>query len=244
MSFSGKAFFLILLSELKLNPHIKSIVMKKLILFLMLTTTVCYTVDARDPITGMNRTLLDDGGGKCFDENSKILNTGIGAGSGYYSLYRGSGYSYKNSPAFSITYEQALPKKLGPGYLGLGAYLGYQSATSRYNNAYYNGSFYYYEHKWRSFLIAARGAYHFDFLNWDRAEVYAGVIAGLRIQTYKYDTNSPDPKKDVYRLNQGSAYPAYSLFAGARWYFVENIGVYGELGYGISYATLGFSFKL
>jgi hypothetical protein len=187
--------------------------------------------------------LLQDGS-KCFDENSKILNTGVGAGSGYYATYRGAGYSYKSSPAFSISYEQALPKKLGPGYLGLGAFLGYQSASSRNTNAYYNGGYYYYEHKWRSFFVGARGAYHFDFLTWERAEVYAGVIAGLRIQTYKYDTNNPDPNKNYYRLNQGSVYPAYSLFAGARWYFVQNIGVFAELGYGISYGTIGFSFKL
>jgi hypothetical protein len=45
-------------------------------------------------------------------------------------------------------------------------------------------------------------------------------------------------------LNQGSVYPAIAAFAGARWYFVENIGVYGEVGSGISYATVGFSFKL
>jgi hypothetical protein len=220
--------------------------MKKIILSLLLITSFSLSdVIARDVFKKEKKLMLQDGS-KAFDENSKILNTGVGLASGYYRSFRGAGYVYKNSPAFSISYEQALPKKLGPGYLGLGAYLGYQSASSRYDKAYsyYTGNYYYYEHKWRSFLVAARGAYHFDFLNWERAEVYAGVIAGLRIQTYSYNTDSPDPNKDIHRLNQGSVYPAIAAFAGARWYFVENIGVYGEVGSGISYATVGFSFKL
>jgi hypothetical protein len=219
--------------------------MKKIIFSsLFISLFFSYSI-AGNGIENKNKSFLqDNSGAKCFTENTKILNTGIGAGSGYYASYRGAGYAYKSSPAFSISYEQALPKKLGPGYLGIGAYLGYQSSSSRNNTAYYSGNYYYYEHKWRSFLVAARAAYHFDFLNWERAELYAGVIAGVRIQTYKYDTNNPDPNKDFYRLNQGSAYPAYSLFAGARWYFVQNIGVFAELGYGISYGTVGFSFKL
>lgn len=231
--------------------------MKKLIFSLLITTFVFNSSFARNGSEKKHKSFipeksfvqkklfLQDGGTKCFNENSKILNTGVGAGSGYYGLYKGTGYSYKSSPAFSITYEQALPKKLGPGYLGIGAYLGYQSASSRYNNVYYGGAYYYYEHKWRSFLVAARAAYHLDFLNSERAEVYAGVIAGLRIQTYTYNSNNPDPYyKDYYRLNEGRVFPAYSLFAGARWYFVQNVGVFAELGYGISYGTIGFSFKL
>ncbi|HEX8515890.1 MAG TPA: hypothetical protein VF868_06795 [Bacteroidia bacterium] len=206
--------------------------MKKIISYLLLITALSFSAKAQD------------GSDKAFNENSRVLNTGIGAGSGSYAAYRGGGYVYKSSPAFSISYEHALPRKLGPGYLGLGAYLGYQSSTARNNTAYYNGGYYYYQHKWRSFLVGARGAYHFDFINWERAEIYAGVIAGFRVQTYSYDTNNPDPLKDNYRLNQGSVVPAASLFAGARWYFVENIGVFGEVGYGISYATVGFSFKL
>src|SRR5437868_6171868 len=64
-------------------------------------------------------------GGKCFNESTKVLNIGIGFFGGNYYSYRGSGaYVYRTSPAFSISYEQALSKKVGPGYLGLGGYLG------------------------------------------------------------------------------------------------------------------------
>ncbi|MDF2438021.1 MAG: hypothetical protein K0Q95_2397 [Bacteroidota bacterium] len=216
--------------------------MKKSILSIFLITILSFGLQARDGFE--NKSLLQDNSGtKCFNENTKVLNAGVGFGSGYYRSYKGAGYVNRTSPAINLSYEQALPKKLGPGYLGLGAYLAYQSSRSRYNNSKYNGNYYYYEHKWKNFIVAARGAYHLDFLNSERAEIYGGVIAGLRIQTYNYETNNPDPYT-YYGLKQGSVYPVAAAFLGARWYFLPNIGVYGEVGSGISYATVGFSFKL
>lgn len=182
-------------------------------------------------------------GEKCFDENTHIINLGVGFGGGRY--YRGSygGYSDRISPAFSISYEQSLPKRVGPGYIGVGAYAGFQTARYRYDydNNNNNGR-YYYEHKYNYTMIAARGAYHWDVLNSKKAEVYAGAIIGVRIQTYNFATNDPDPDFN-YRLSEGSAYAAYSLFAGARWYFVDRVALFGEVGYGISYLTGGISFK-
>ena len=75
------------------------------------------------------------------------------------------------------------------------------------------------------------------------AEVYGGVLLGLRIQTYKYETNNPDPNALDYRLHSGSVYPTISVFAGARWYFVKKVALFGEIGYGISYLNAGVSFK-
>lgn len=181
---------------------------------------------------------------KCFDENTRIINVGVGFGGGnYYKYGRGGSDTYRRSPAFSVTYEQAFKKKLGPGYLGLGAYFGYQNASYHYDDVYYNGDRYYYEHSWNQMLIAARGAYHLDFLNSKNAEVYGGAILGVRIQTYNFSTNSPDPDDYKYRLHDGSAYPTYSLFVGARWYFVPKVALFAEAGYGISYITGGLSFK-
>jgi len=183
--------------------------------------------------------------GKCFDENTKIINVGIGFGGvNYYKYNKGYGYSYGRTPAFSASYEQAFKKKLGIGYLGIGAYLGFQNAHYGYDDIYYKGGRYYYEHNWNYFMVASRAAYHFDVLNSEKAEVYAGVIIGVRIQTYSYNSNHPDPYyHNYYRERGNSVFPVYSLFAGARWYFAKNVGLFGELGYGISYATGGLSFK-
>jgi hypothetical protein len=187
----------------------------------------------------------NSGGEKCFDENTHVINLGVGfGGGGYYRGVGGGKYVYRNSPAFSLSYEQALKKKLGPGYLGVGAYFGYQTSYYRYNDVFFKGNYYYYQHRWNHMVIAARGAYHWDVLNAKNAEVYAGLIVGVRVQTYSYETNNPDPiEADLYRLNDGLIYPSYSLFAGARWYFVPKVALFAELGYGISYLTGGVSFK-
>ena len=198
------------------------------------------------PAKRLTKTMDDDDGSKCFDGKTHIINLGVGLGNNYYSGYSGIGYGYQSSPAFSISYEQAIPKKLGPGYLGVGAYFGFQTASSTYNYHYgkngYNNN-YYYKNSWNNFMVAARAAYHWDVLNFKRADIYAGVMIGARIQTYNYETNNPDPYADNYRLNQGSAYPSLSAFVGARWYFVKNVALFGEFGYGISYVTGGLSFK-
>ena len=90
-------------------------------------------------------------------------------------------------------------------------------------------------------MVTARAAYHWDVLNSKNAEVYAGAIIGVRFHTEHYETNDPG-KNDPYSYTEAAAAPAYSVFAGARWYFAKKIGVFAEVGYGISYLTGGFSF--
>lgn len=178
-------------------------------------------------------------GEKCFNESTHLINLGIGIGGGSY--YSAVGYdSYSRSPALSITYEQPWSQKLGPGFLGVGGYLGYQNA--HYRNNHYTSANYYYEHNWNYMMLAGRAAYHWDVLNSEKAEVYAGAIIGLRIQSYNYVTNNPNSNGDT-RLNEGNVYPIFSAFAGARWYFAKNVAFYGEVGSGISYLTGGLSFK-
>jgi hypothetical protein len=214
---------------------------------LLITAGMALTCFAGEPdLKKRNGILLkqDNGGEKCFNESTHIINLGVGIGSRpYHSFYGYPGHKYGRTPAFSLTYEQAWPKKLGPGYLGIGAYLGYQREYYNYDydDIWFNTK-YYYHHNWSYYMIAARGAYHWDVLNAKNAEVYAGVLVGLRIQTHNYETNDPD-KRDPYTYSTSAVYPTYSVFAGARWYFVPNFGLFAEVGYGISYLTGGLSIK-
>lgn len=217
--------------------------MKKIILFVLGLILLSVATNASN---GKNPVKLSGPGDQphCFDEGTRIINVGIGFGGiNYYGKWA-SGYVYRSTPAFSITYEQAWPKKLGPGYLGVGAYLGFKHAQSRYED-YYFGSSYYYQHSWNHFMIAARGVYHWDVLNAKNAEVYGGVLIGARITTYSYDSNSGSAGYYTsYKRNDGGVWPVYTLFAGARWYFVPKVAVFAEAGYGISYLTGGVSFKI
>jgi hypothetical protein len=216
--------------------------MKKLSLIVM-SVGISLASFANDPIKKENEriSLQSSDGGKCFDESTHIINVGIGVGSGYY--YKRVGGKYSSSPAISLSYEQPWPQRLGPGYLGVGAYLGFQTSHYRYDYkhpSWWNNNNYYYEERWNHYIVTGRAAYHWDVLNSEKAEVYAGVIIGARFRTYSYTDNDPD--YDYY--NNGSAVsPAYSVFAGARYYFGKNIGVYAEVGYGISYGTVGLSIK-
>ena len=195
---------------------------------------------AGEPVITTSAGLFSQDGERSFTENTRIVNIGIGSGgSRYYSGVGGA--EYGASPAFSLSYEQPWAERLGPGYLGVGAYFGYQNA--HYRNNYYTSANYYYEHNWNYMMIAARAIYHWDVLNTEKAEVYGGAIIGLRIQTYNYSTNNPNANGDE-RLNEGNVYPAFAIIAGARWYFAKKVAVYAELGSGISYLTVGLSFKL
>ncbi len=179
----------------------------------------------------------DSNGEKCFNETSHLVSVGIGLGRNYYISL--SGTSWK-SPNFSLTYEFPWPKRIGPGYLGVGGYLGYQTEHDR---SYY-GSSYYYQHDWNYYTIAGRGTYHWDVLNSEKAEVYGGSLIGLRFQTYHYVTNNMGSGADVYRYNEKDIpYPVFSLFAGARWYFTKNIAVYGEVSHRVSYIAGGLTYK-
>ncbi|MFY9307548.1 MAG: hypothetical protein WAQ28_00725 [Bacteroidia bacterium] len=177
-------------------------------------------------------------GEKCFDENTRLINVGIGLGRHYYVPL--STYSSFTSPSFCISYEQPWPKRIGPGYLGVGGYAGYQ-------NAHYKSlsSGYYYEHNWNYIMLTGRAAYHWDVLNSEKAEVYAGSLVGIRAQLYNYQTNDLTPNGNIYKYSRGGgAFPVFTMFAGARWYFAKNIAVYGEAGSGISYITGGITFRL
>lgn len=220
--------------------------MKKILLIIAAFSFV-FSVSAGEPSKKTRNILAKDDGEKCFDENSHVINIGVGFGSrAYRALYLGGAYSYGRTPAISITYEQPWKQKLGPGYLGVGAYFGFQNEHFKYDYAYYNSSWvlntYYYKHSWNHFMVAARGVYHWDVLNSKKAEVYGGVIIGMRFQTHSYETNDPG-NKDPYAYSQSFAYPVYSVFAGARWYFAQNFGLFAEVGYGISYANVGLSIK-
>jgi hypothetical protein len=183
-------------------------------------------------------------GEKCFNENTRVINLGVGFfGGRYYNYGKNGAFTYRRSPAIGISYEQAIPNKVGPGYLGLGAYFSYQTAWYRYDDWYYNGNKYYYRHNWTYMFFGIRAAYHADALCTDKAELYFGAVGGLRVQKYSYETNSLDPDYNAYALRQRTVYPGGSLFLGGRYYLTPNLGIYLELGYGMSYLTGGVSFK-
>ncbi len=169
-----------------------------------------------------------------FVTDDNVLSVGIGPAPVYYGL---AGYTSK-LPALVVHFEKGFFDKLGIGYLGIGGYLGFTSA--KYESTYFGGGVYSYSES--NTIIAARGAYHFDFLDlsgediFEKLDVYAGILTGFRI--HREDWNN-----DIFEDEDNFVGGVFDTFAGARYYFTPEIAVYTELGYGISYLTLGASFK-
>lgn len=179
-----------------------------------------------------------DSGSKCFDEHTHLIGvtTGIGGITTYYAPHGGITNRY---PSICLSYEQPWNKKIGPGYLGVGALVGYRHAGYRYNDPY---NAYYYTHSWNDVMVLGRATYHWDPLVSEKVELYAGILVGVRMQFYNYDSNYP-AYLDTYEAHNNFAYPSWGAFAGARWYCAKNIGLYSELGYGNSFISFGVNFK-
>lgn len=164
-----------------------------------------------------------------FEEGTNTLNLGIGLLGGYtYAGYSG----VSSTPAFSAYYERSVAT-LGPGKLGLGAGL-------EYRNLSYNYSFGSYKASWSYTIVSARGAYHPDFINSEKGDAYAGLALGYGIVTYK------DSYFDSFNTGNKSSYPSYfysSFFLGGRYYFTNNIGLFGEIGSGLTLLKAGVALK-
>ena len=111
---------------------------------------------------------------------------------------------------------------LDKGSIGIGGYLGYSSA--KWTNYY----------KTSNIVLGARGSFHYPFL--DKLDTYTGLLLGYNIYSYKY-----------YDRYIGAAASAGGVilawYAGARYYFTNNFAGMAEIGYGISYLTLGVALK-
>lgn len=109
-------------------------------------------------------------------------------------------------------YERGITDIIGIGRIGVGGNIGL-FYENRYANTVVinalnpNTGF--------RFSLALKGAYHFD-LDIDKTDVYAGLSA-------------------IIHAGSASAfYPEPGIFGGIRYYFRDNLAVYGEVGYGIT----------
>lgn len=156
-----------------------------------------------------------------FQKGTNVLNAGIGFGSNLGGLGTGR-------PAISASFEHGQWEMSGPGVISIGGYIGNTGYT--YKSAGYT-------QKWNYTVVGARSAYHYNgFKNAEDLDVYGGLMLSYNIMNYKAD-NYSGPN------NYGGGI-GISAYVGGRWFFSENLGVYAELGYGISTLNAGISYKL
>jgi hypothetical protein len=168
---------------------------------------------------------------QAFEAGTNIVSAGIGLGSAL-----ANGYTYgTQSPGFSLGYDRGI-WEAGPGVISLGAYLGFKTFKDDYADAGFVSSA-----KWTYTIVGVRGAYHFTGLNIQNLDLYAGVMIAYDNLNYSYSNN----QGGSYNTNVGSYNSGLgiSVFAGARYYFAGNLGVFGELGYGVDILGIGLSYK-
>jgi len=175
-----------------------------------------------------------------FEKGQMDLNIGLGFGTPF------AGGHYRAFPPLSASLEVGVTDAIS-----IGGYLGYTSATWRSTGTDWckNGpnwvSYQYQDdYRWSFYIFGVRGAYHFaEFVKNDKVDLYLGAMLGYNYATYTYKTNEPCRNNVVYG---GPSYGgvAWSLYVGCRYRFTEKVGAFAELGYGISYLSLGVNFKL
>lgn len=164
-----------------------------------------------------------------WDGESKFIQGGIGIGSPYYAAS-----SDMTIPPIHASFE--LPLKISAtNKIGLGGCIGY--TASKYTANYIS-----YEYSWTySYLIiGARGAYH--FLENDKIDLYAGVMAGYNVASAKFKSNDATVTESLFAETSVGGFTT-SAYGGVRYMFSDNFGVFSELGYNIAWLSFGVSGK-
>ncbi len=124
------------------------------------------------------------------------------------------------------------------GKLGIGGIVAFGS--SGYNDYYnFGGPKYYYSYSYTYFLVGARANYHILLI--DKLDLYGGVMAGFQFGSYSI-TGDPGFNNGWVSHPSSTSFVA-GIYIGGRYFLTNNFGLFGELGYNISWLTLGATFK-
>jgi hypothetical protein len=159
---------------------------------------------------------------------TNALNVGIGLGNRYG--YGGGffGGSSSVSPAISVSYERGI-MPLGPGVLGVGAFVGYQGASYDLGGG----------DKWKytDIIVTLRGTFHYPVS--EKLDAYGGVGLGVRHAGVSFAGNNIYGSLGTASANDLAA----GLFVGGRYFFTPGIGAFAELGYDQTYLKIGLAAK-
>lgn len=161
---------------------------------------------------------------KAYSKGDNLLNIGVGIGSPFF----GSGYSSSLPVNPGISYEKGITNEISIG--GQAAY-----ASSKYNVDLPGAN---YSFKENAFYIGARGSYHFnELLELDpEFDVYGGASLGYVVASVSDNQG--------FNGTTGSGI-GFGLFAGGKYYFSNNTGLFAELGYqSLAVLNVGVTFKL
>lgn len=188
--------------------------MKKIMRLIVLVVAVTIIISAQSTVKA-----------QAFQNGDMVAN--LGAGFGWY----GYGYGATSLPALSLSIEKGIKDLENIGPLSIGGIVGFKHASYAYSSVY--------DYSWNDFIVAARGAIHYDLLKNEKVDTYGGVAIGLRAQSYNYydffNSNEKRTSTTIHAL--------FAFYLGGRYYLTDNLAAFGELGYGLGYLTIGISYK-
>jgi hypothetical protein len=149
-----------------------------------------------------------------YEKGQIDLNIGAGLGA---SFGTGTG----SLPPLSLSLDFGINDNIS-----LGAYAGYYGTTFASIGSDWTYTY---------ILLGARGAYHHQFV--ESLDTYAGALLGYNMASVDYGGAAPAITPNIGGI-------IYAGFVGARYHFGNSFGLFGEVGYGISYLTLGVTLKL
>jgi len=156
-----------------------------------------------------------------FSKDSHVYRFGMGVGGDSDGISCiAINCNRRSSPIFSFTYDQGLWDDVGIGNIGVGGGVGIRLHSDDFFNESYSRIF-----------VGARGTYHFDFVNSDQLDFYAGAMMGLI-----FFGGNPDSVN-------GGVNSFIGPIAGINYWVSSTFGVYAEIGTGIGFVNGGVAFN-
>jgi len=166
------------------------------------------------------------GRSQMFNEGKIIGQVGLGVASPYY--YSGTDGLF---PPIHLSAEYGIDPNIS-----VGGIFGY--AASRYKHSDYRGT---YSYRLSYRIFGARGSYH--FYNTEDMDIYAGAMLGVNISNSSLTETSGIYNTQVSdKPTSGGV--VLGAYAGMRYRLNNNIAAFGEIGYSVSWVTLGVAFMI
>lgn len=164
-----------------------------------------------------------------FTGGDQVANLGIGLG----NFISGQGFKTTFMPV-SLSYEFCAKEDLfdSNSALGVGALVGYYGAKYDVPNVNFGYNYNY-------ALLGVRANIHYQFV--DKLDTYLGGMLGYNLAVI---TNYGDKQyKDSHPAPKSGGFD-FAFYVGGRYYFLEKLALFSEVGYGISPVTVGLALKL
>ncbi len=178
-------------------------------------------------------------GPHAFAKKDLDLSIGLGLGIGY-----GWGRYYTRfSPPVNLMADIGVTDNISIG----GCFSFTRARSTWIGNDWHQGNYYQYRISYvhTFYIVGFRGAYHFgDLIGVEELDAYGGLMLGNAFHSTRFTHDDPYKNRSDNRYYQNSGGFIFGGFVGGRYYFKKNIALYGEFGWGLSYANVGLTFKL